>query len=143
MRNWIKTRFIKLITFIGLSSFQTKDGSSYRVTGYYYCYNFRGGNRKFVRCHKLFANMIGGYGVCGCYKPFHEVSSVRFSFRRWFFFKESINRFFAQRRRQIKRDKASFKFLRSIEKGLTEKEYEDVAWDMTWADFQKSFKKSS
>ncbi len=133
MKNWLKKRIIKLLTFIGLSSFTTKDGNSYRVTGYYYCYNFKDGQRKFVRCHKLFANMIGGYGVCGCYIPFEEVRSIGFSFRRWFFFKESIR----QRRYYIKKDLEAFRFMRSMPKGLTEKEYDDIAWEKTWEKMKK------
>lgn len=129
MKNWIKTRIIKLFTLIGFSSFQIKDKNSYggvrsyRVTGYYYCYTFADGDRKFVRCPKLFANMIGGYGVCGCYIPFHKVDSIGFSFRRKFFFMESLR----TNKHKIARDKDSFDFLRSVPKGLTLKEYEDYA----------------
>jgi len=129
MKNWIKTRIIKLITLIGLSSFQVKDKHSiggvrsYRVTGYYYCYTFADGNRKFVRCPKFFANMIGGYGVAGCYIPFHEVDGLGFSFKRWHFFREALR----TNRKRIENDSDSFKFLRSVPKGLTAKEYEDYA----------------
>lgn len=129
MKNWIKTRIIKLLTLIGLSSFQVKDKysiggvRSYRVTGYYYCYTFADGNRKFVRCPKLFANMIGGYGVAGCYIPFHDVDGLKFSFKRWFFFREALR----TNKHRIKKDSDSFKFLKSVPKGLTEKEYEDYA----------------
>ena len=132
MKNWIKKRLIKLFTCIGLSSFQTKDGRSYRVTGYYFCYNFSDGDRRFVRCHKVFANTIGGSGVAGVQISFKDVSSIKFSLKRWHFFRDS----FKSRKRQIKKDKDTFDFLKSIEKGLTKNEFEDLAWELTWKSFE-------
>ena len=142
MKNWIKTRIIKLITLIGLSSFQVKDKHSiggvrsYRVTGYYYCYTFADGGRKFVRCPKFFANMIGGYGVAGCYIPFHEVDGLGFSFKRWYFFREALR----TNRERIESDRDSFNFLRETPKGLTKKKYEDYAFESIWSDLKEGWK---
>jgi len=94
MKNFFKAIYIKLFTIVGLSSFTVvkdlgnmKYKSSYRVTGYYFIYTFSDGDRKLIPCPWLFANGIGGYGVCGAYVPFSEVHSINFSFKRWFFFK--------------------------------------------------------
>jgi len=91
MKNFLKTLYIKLFTIVGLSSFTRERNGSisyYRVTGYYYIYTYSDGERLLIPCPWIFANAIGGYGVCGAYIPFTEVHSIGFSFKRWFFCKQ-------------------------------------------------------
>lgn len=116
MKNWLKTRWIKLITIVGFTDFTTKDGS-WRVSGYYFQYKTIDGDRRLIPCPKLLANTIGGSGVCGWYIYFHEVDSIQFRFKkcRWWFFKRSLNRW----KRYRSEWKRLWFFLR-LPKGLTE-----------------------
>ena len=130
LKQWIKTRIIKLFTIVGLSSFQTID-SSYRVTGYYYIYKPVDGDRRLIPCPKLFANTIGGYGVCGNYIPFHEVTGLGFSFKRWFFFKRSLKRW-----KRYKYEWSKFIFFITLPKNATEKMILDKAIDSAMKTFK-------
>ncbi len=91
---FLKGTWIKLIALKHFSSFTIKDGSSFRVTSFYYIYTFANGERKFIPVPWIFANSIGGYGVCGWYIPFREVKSIRYKFNkaRWFFYKNEHER---------------------------------------------------
>ena len=88
----LETILIKLITIVGFTSFY-HNKSRFRVEGFYYRYIYKDGKTSDPKqCHRLFANCIGGYGICGSYPLLSEVrlKDLRFSINsaRWFFFRQ-------------------------------------------------------
>lgn len=133
-KNWLKKMFL----FQGFTTFQIKDGSKFRFTGFYYIYQFKDGNeRKFQPCKRKYGNAAGGTGICGWYTEFENITitSIKFTKAKWTCRKyEGHDRF-------VKRSEDSFKFLYSMPTGLTSKEYNELAMDRAVEAAMKSFKK--
>ena len=122
-------------------SFTTKDGSSYRITGYYYRYYYNDGKSSDpYPCKRSDANCIGGYGVCGAYIPFSEVTSIKLKLNkaRVFFFKQylrkSENEYILEYRKKVE-------LLKSFPQNLSKEELEERLLEWAVEHAMKTFKK--
>lgn len=130
-KKYIFVIFLKYFTIPGFMSFKLNDGSSYRITGYYYRYYYNNGKSTDpYPCSRFKSNCIGGYGVCGAYVPFSEVKSIKFTFNkaRLFFFKEYLNQ---SKKQYLKEYNKKVNLLRSFPNKLSKKELDEML--LKWA----------
>lgn len=132
MKSIFKIIAIKLFTIVGIASIY--DGKHwYRVTGFYYRYRYQNGSFRYPKpCHRIFANAIGGYGICGWYPLIQDVVSFRLSFRRprFFFFKEHMRHLWWSLFNPKNDSSAIFRYrigylVATTPKGMSEQQYED------------------
>lgn len=124
--------WLKLTVIPGWHSFKIKDGSRFRVTGFYYIYRSADGERRLIQCPRIFANALGGYGVCGWYTEFENIESIELgNFKiRWHFIRRDFLRM--KWRKEWKR----FIFFYRLPQGLTE----DELWDLNFKEIMKNIK---
>ena len=135
----MKAFFNKLFCFRAYSSFEYGSKNSvvkhsYRVTGFIYVYTTSDGERKFVNVRKRNANHVNGYGVCGVIVPFDQIKLSGFSIKRRRHFRK-VNR--KHINWLIKKDRDNYKFYKSLPKGLSNNELEDIILDKIMNDLIK------
>ena len=125
----IKFFLIKLFTFRAFTSFEWGSEKSvvkhsYRVTGFYYVYTTSEGDNIYINVPKWKATHVGGDGVASIIVPFNEIQLTKFKIRkRWFLYKIYRN----ERKWLIKKDREKYKLYKSLPKGLSNKELQDMA----------------
>lgn len=136
MKRLYKIIYIKLLTIVGIASIY--DGKHwYRVTGFYYRYQYADGRYRDPKpCHRFFANAIGGYGISGWYPLIEHVVAFRLDLRkqRLFFFRQHLNHLWwslwnpDNYRSLIYKYKIGFQISR-MPKLMYEQQYEDYILD--------------
>lgn len=116
-------------------------GREYRLTQYYYVYDLKDSNdRKFACVDKKYANVVGGTGVGSCIAPISEIKILE---RKSTYLNSFTDLEKKQQTKQYRKDtdeeKSKYVFLRSMPKGLTEKEYIKIAIDRSVDSAMKNF----
>lgn len=133
--------FLKWFTVPGFMSFTTKDGNSYRITGYYYRYYYDNGKCSDpYPCERSDANCICGYGVCGAYIPFSEVKSIKLKLNkgRFFFFKQYLQK---SEKEYILENRKKVALLKSFPQNLSKEELDERLLDWVMENTMKLFKR--
>lgn len=93
-----------------------KHGGEFRLSGYYYVYNTKDGERIFACVNKNCANAVSGVGVCGIILMVEDVE-----------FLPRISKYGHKenRKRMIDQDRWKYHFLKSLPLGLTKRQVDN------------------
>jgi hypothetical protein len=120
----MKKIIARLLAVPGFSSF-VKDGDLYRVTGFYYRYQFQDGTYSDpYRCSRLSSNCIGGSGICGIVLPFEEVDGwgLKIDRARFHFFIRFLK---SGKNPLIKQQKEKTKILKKMPSNMDREAFEE------------------
>lgn len=104
------------------------NGHEYRLTGFVYLYFFEDGSTEFAFCNEDEANAVSGYGIAGCIVLLSDVQ-----------FLDRISSYpdkpSTHLNNLIEKDKYKLKFLKSLQEGISKKEYEEIIINNLLNDF--------
>lgn len=97
--------------------------TSYRLQSWKYIYRFSDGSCEFATVNKVSANGVSGYGISGIVI---ELNKIKWLKRTTSFGKEFIQQKKQSNKRRVLAEKEKYKFLKSLPKGLSRKEYDEI-----------------
>lgn len=115
-------------TVIDETTFEYK-GREYRLTGYYYVYNFKDSNdRRFACVDMMYANAVSGYGIAGCIAPISEIKILE---RKSIYLNSFTDLEKKQQSKQFRKDtdeeKSKYVLLKTMPKDLTEEQFTKIS----------------